>query len=221
MCGRYTLSAPEGALVEAFDVPSLTFDLQPRYNIAPGQPCPTVGEDRAGRRIGLLEWGLLPAWKDEPKGPFINARAESVATKASFREAFRRRRCLIPADGFYEWKTEEGEKRPYWLHPSDGGLLSFAGIWESWSRPGQEPRHGFAILTTDANDEVAQVHDRMPLVIAPEDRDTWLDRTSGGESLHRLMRPAPAGTFRLRRVSSRVNRPSEDDPELVDPVSEQ
>ncbi|NNF26995.1 MAG: SOS response-associated peptidase [Gemmatimonadetes bacterium] len=220
MCGRYTLTAPEGALVEAFDVPSLTFDLQPRYNIAPGQPCPVVGEDREGRRIGLLEWGLLPAWKDEPKGPFINARAESVATKASFRDAFRRRRCLIPADGFYEWKTEDGKKRPYWLHPSDEGLLSFAGIWESWSRPGQEPRHGFAILTTDANAEVSQIHDRMPVIVEAGDRDAWLSRTSEAGALQRLTRPAPAGTLRLRPVSARVNRPSEDGPELLEPVAD-
>ncbi len=220
MCGRYTLSAPEGALVEAFDVPALNFDYHPRYNIAPGQPCPVVAEDGEGRRMGLIEWGFLPAWKEEPKGPFINARAESVATKASFREAFRRRRCLLPADGFYEWKAEGSTKTPYWLHPADGGILSFAGIWESWTRPGREPRHGFAILTTDANEEVSQIHDRMPLVIAPEDRDAWLSRTSRGESLRRLMRPAPAGTFRLHAVSSRVNRPAEDDSALVEPVAE-
>lgn len=221
MCGRYTLAAPEGALIEAFDVPALTFDYHPRYNIAPGQPCPVVAEDREGRRMGLLEWGFVPSWKDEPKGPFINARAESVATKASFREAFRRRRCLLPADGFYEWKAEGSAKAPFWLHPALGGLLSFAGIWETWARPGHESRHGFAILTTDANEEVAEIHDRMPLVIAPQDRDTWLARTSSRDSLHRLMRPAPAGTFSLRRVSSRVNRPSEDDPGLVDPATEQ
>ncbi|NNF12408.1 MAG: SOS response-associated peptidase [Gemmatimonadetes bacterium] len=221
MCGRYSLSAPEGALVEAFDVPALTFDYRPRYNLAPGQPCPVVAEDREGRRIGLIDWGFLPAWKEEPKGAYINARAESVASKASFREAFRRRRCLIPADGFYEWRAEGSTKTPYWLHPRHGGLLSFAGVWESWTRSGYEPRHGFAILTTHASEEVSQIHDRMPLVIASEDRDVWLNRTTGVEALLRLIGPAPAGTFSLHRVSARVNRPSEDDAGLVEPITDE
>lgn len=220
MCGRYTLAAPEGALLETFDVPALTFEYRPRYNVAPGQACPVLAEDREGRRMGLLEWGFIPSWKDEPTGVLINARSESVAAKASFREAFRRRRCLVPADGFYEWKAEGGRKVPHWIHPAGGGLVSFAGIWESWKRPGSEPRHTLAILTTDANEEVSTVHHRMPVVIAPDDRDAWLSRATDVDRLLGLMGPAPAGTFRLRPVSTRVNRPSEDDAGLVDAVAD-
>lgn len=218
MCGRYALGASEEELLEAFDVPGLTFEHHPRYNIAPGQLAPVVAEDDRGRRMGLLEWGFLPAWKDEPTGAFINARAESVARKASFREAFARRRCLVPADGFYEWKAREGKKIPHWIHPPAGGVISFAGIWEPWTRPGAEPRHTFAILTTDANAEVAPIHDRMPVVVAPEDRDRWLDRSTPARRLRELLGPAEDCSFDVREVSTRVNRPDDDDPGLIEPV---
>jgi putative SOS response-associated peptidase YedK len=221
VCGRYTLAAPEDEILEAFDVPMLTFEYRPRYNIAPGQPAPVVAEDRKGRRIGLLEWGFLPAWKDEPGRSFINARSESVATTKSFREAFRRRRCLIPADGFYEWKAEGGRKIPYWIHPLEGVVVSFAGIWETWRGPHGEPsgpRHTFAVLTTDANAEASTIHDRMPVVIAPEGRDLWLDRDAPLDAVTELLRPAPDGSFDVRRVSTRVNRPDDDDAELIEPV---
>lgn len=218
MCGRYTLAVPEGALIETFDVPGLTFEYRPRYNVAPGQPCPVVAEDRDGRRLGLLEWGFLPGWKDEPAGPFINARSETVASRTSFAEAFRRRRCLVPADGFYEWRAEGGTKMPYWIHPVGTDLVSFAGIWETWSRPGTGPRHTFAILTTEANDEVSAIHHRMPVVVSAQDRAAWLSRGTDGEQLRRLLAPAPSGTFQMHRVSTRVNRTAEDDAELVEPV---
>lgn len=218
MCGRYTLSAPEDAVVEAFDVPELTFEYQPRFNIAPGQRAPVVAQDRKGRRMGLLEWGFLPAWKDEPTGSFINARAESVASKSSFREAFRRRRCLVPADGFYEWRDEEGRKVPYWIHPPGSDLIAFAGIWETWQRPGVEPRHTFAILTTDANREVSAIHHRMPVVVPAQDRDAWLDQATEPERLESVLGPAPDGVFEVRRVSTRVNRADDDDEALLDPV---
>lgn len=218
MCGRYALEASEEELIEAFDVPGLTFEHHPRYNIAPGQLAPVVAEDDRGRRMGLLEWGFLPAWKDEPTGACINARAESVARKASFREAFARRRCLAPADGFYEWKAREGKKIPHWIHPPAGGVISFAGIWEPWTRPGAEPRHTFAILTTDANAEVAPIHDRMPVVVAPEDRDRWLDRSTPPGRLRDLLVPAEDGSFGVREVSTRVSRPDHDDPGLIEPV---
>jgi putative SOS response-associated peptidase YedK len=164
VCGRYTLAAGAGELVEAFDVPIPDFDLGPRYNIAPGQPAAVVAEDRRGRRMGLLTWGLIPGWQDEPRKPLINARSESVHRRASFREAFERRRCLVPADGFYEWKREGDRKVPFWIRPEGDGLMSFAGVWERWSRRGARPRHTFAILTMPASAKLAPIHDRMPVV---------------------------------------------------------
>ena len=225
MCGRYTLAVPEDALLEAFDVPDLTFDYAPRYNVAPGGPAPVVAEDGDGRRIGLLEWGFLPSWKDEPTNPFVNARAESVASKRSFAEAFRRRRCLVPADGFYEWRSEDGRKVPYWFHPSDGGVISFAGIWETWRPPGSgdgadEARHTFAILTTDANADVSPVHHRMPVVIPASGRDHWLDRAASVDALEDLLSAPPDGAFEARRVSARVNRADADDARLIEPVDD-
>lgn len=218
MCGRYTLAANADELVEAFDVPPPAFDLPSRYNIAPGQDVPVVAEDRHGRRMGLLTWGLVPGWTDEPGRGIINARSESVADKPSFREAFERRRCLVPADGFYEWKKGGGAKIPYWIHPRDGGVISFAGIWERWSRPGAEPRHTFAILTTDASEDVAPIHDRMPVVVGPADRERWLDRSADPRELLDLLRPPPAGTLVSHAVSKRVNRPAEDDAGLIEAV---
>ncbi|KPJ81128.1 MAG: hypothetical protein AMS19_08675 [Gemmatimonas sp. SG8_23] len=227
MCGRYTLATPADELIEAFDVETLHFDLLPRYNIAPGQDAPVVAEDSRGRRIGLLRWGFVPAWRDDPGSGIVNARSETVARKPSFREAFSRRRCLVPADGFYEWKrrtTDFGPgsggavRQPYWIHPVDGGVVSFAAIWETWRGPGAEPRTTFAILTTDANEDVRPIHDRMPLIVSLEDRDAWLDRATSPERLNRMLHPAPNGALRAWPVSTRVNRVGEDDPELIQPV---
>lgn len=218
MCGRYTLAAGSEELVEAFEVPPLTFDWSPRYNIAPGQAAPVVATDRRGRRIGLLTWGLVPGLVEQPGAGMINARSESVLAKPSFREAFERRRCLVPADGFYEWKREGAAKVPYRIFPSAGGLLSFAGIWETWSRPGLEPRHTFAILTTEANEDVDPLHDRMPAIVGSADRERWLDRSADPRSLQALLRPAPMGSLVSHAVSTRVNRPSEDDAGLIEPL---
>jgi len=217
VCGRYTLAASEEALLEAFDGAELTFEHEPRYNIAPGQRAPVVAQDGGGRRIGLLTWGFVPAGEDGRRG-YINARAESVAVKRSFREAFARRRCLIPADGFYEWVRENGRKMPYWFYPDPGEVVSFAGIWTSGRRPDTESLHTFAIITTDANEEVRPVHDRMPAVIARSDRDRWLDRSTDVAGALRLLDPAPPGTFSARRVSTRVNRADQDDARLIEPV---
>lgn len=229
MCGRYTLATPADGLVEAFDVPSLTFEWAPRFNIAPGQLAPIVAEDRRGRRMGLLTWGFVPAGRGRPGRPLINARAESVASRPSFRAAFRRRRCLVPADGFYEWKRvdvgrkgggvgrDAGKSTPWWIHPVAGEPISLGGIWERWRGLDGEQHHGFAILTTAASPDVSAVHDRMPLMVRAGDRADWLDRETPEDRLASLLVPAPRGTFGLHRVSSRVNRASEDDPRLIEP----
>ena len=218
MCGRYALASSTDELVEAFDVPVPTFEWAPRYNVAPSQRAPVVAEDSRGRRMGLLTWGLAPGWMDDPGPGFINARSESVHTKPAFRDAFERRRCLVPADGFYEWAQEGRGKVPHWLHPAGGGVLSFAGLWDTWSRPGADPRHTFTILTTGANGEVRPIHDRMPVVIVPDSRDAWLSRDTDSAALRALLRPAPDGAFLVRRVSTRVNKTVEDDAGLLEEV---
>lgn len=218
MCGRYTLAANADELVEAFDVPVPAFDLAPRWNIAPSQLAPVVAADRHGRRLGLMTWGFVPASAGEPGGGMINARVESVRTRPSFREAIEHRRCLVPADGFYEWKRDGDGKTPFWIHPVAGGVVSFAGIWERWSRPGAEPRHAFAILTTAANADIASLHDRMPVIVSPADRGAWLDRSVDGGAALQLLRATPAGTLVSHPVSTRVNRPAEDDAGLLERV---
>lgn len=217
MCGRYTLTSDADEVLEAFDVPPLAFDYRPRYNVAPGQDAPVVAQDRGGRRMGLMRWGLVPAWADDPSTGFINARAESVTRTPSFRDAFRRRRCLIPSDGFYEWRRDGRTKVPFHFRP-EAGLVSFAGIWERWSRPGRETRYGFAILTVAANEDVAPVHHRMPLVVTPGERAVWLDSATPADVLEALAVPSPPGSFTARRVSTRVNAPTADDPSLLEEV---
>lgn len=219
MCGRYTLAASGHEIVETFDTLPLAFAWSPRYNIAPGQDAPVVASDRRGRRVGLLTWGFPPAWAERPGAGIVNARAETVRTKPAFREAFERRRCLVPADGFYEWRREGGAKVPFWFRPEGGGLLSFAGLWGTWSRAGAGPRHTFVILTTEASADVAWVHGRMPAVVASADRARWLDRGADPRELQALLGPAPAGTLVGRRVGPRVNRVAEDDPGLLDPAA--
>lgn len=218
MCGRYSLTAGTAELVEAFDVPVPEFEMPARYNIAPGQEAVIVAEDRRGRRAGLLTWGLVPSWSQGAGKPLINARSESVLDRPSFRESFERRRCLVPADGFYEWKQENGGKTPYWIHPEDGGLVSFAAIWDRWEPPGEETRHSFAVLTMPSGGAVAAIHDRMPVVIDRSDRARWLARGTDAHDALALVRATEQPLYDCRAVSPRVNRPDQDDPALIDPA---
>src|ERR671916_3384872 len=166
MCGRYTLSTPAGRLAEEFRLDDAV-EIPPSYNVAPTQQVATVLEEE-GRHLEMLRWGLVPSWADDPGigARMINARSETAAEKPSFRSAFRERRCLIPADGFYEWKRENGAKQPYYFHMQEGRPFAFAGLWESWNREGEI--RSCAILTTQANDVVGEIHERMP-VILPRD----------------------------------------------------
>jgi putative SOS response-associated peptidase YedK len=205
-------------LVEVFDVPPLTFPYTPRYNIAPGQEAPVVAVDRRGRRMGPIRWGLVPSWAETLGRGLVNARGETVTSNPSFRDAFVARRCLVPADGFYEWREEETGKVPYWFHASGGGLLALAGIWERWAPPGHDPYHGFAVLTVDANEDVAPVHARMPVLLDRSCWEAWLGDEAPLHQVESLIVPAPAGTLRRHRVSTRVNSTSNDDPGLVEAV---
>ncbi len=223
MCGRYTLTTPLEGLREVFLFEGAP-NLAPRYNIAPTQEVPAVrlGPEDGGRRLVSLRWGLIPSWAKEASigSRMINARAESVAEKPAFRTAFRQRRCLIPADGFYEWQARpSGPKQPYHIARAAGGPFAFAGLWERWSeRGGEEPVESFTIVTTEANRRLAAIHHRMPVILAPADHAAWLDPASGIDALQALLRPAPEEAFVATPVSTRVNAVRHDDPSLVEPA---
>jgi putative SOS response-associated peptidase YedK len=225
MCGRYTLSVPLSNLVDAFDVAPPDFQFVPRYNIAPTQEAPVVAQDSRGRRMGLLRWGLVPSWaKEETIGSrLINARAETAAQKPSFRSAFRHRRCLIPADGFFEWKKEgvggsKGGKIPHWIHLESGEPMAFAGLWERWEQEDQSPLHTFTILTTEAVPGIRDIHPRMPVILPPEDWGPWLDPESDPKGLSRLLRPFESPLLTAYPVSPLVNSPRNDLPECIEAV---
>jgi putative SOS response-associated peptidase YedK len=226
VCGRYTLTVPLSNLVDAFDVPPPEFDYRPRYNIAPTQDVPVVARDERGQRMGLLRWGLIPSWSKDPGvgSRMINARSETAAEKPSFRSAFRRRRCLVPADGFYEWERHEGQsgtkgtRTPHWIHLSSQEPFAFAGLWERWDAPEGPPLFTFTILTTEAAPEMAHIHPRMPVILLPQDRDPWLDPGTEVSALKTFLRPLPGHLLRARMVSTRVNSPRHDDPECLRPA---
>jgi putative SOS response-associated peptidase YedK len=215
MCGRYTLSRTDD-LPGFFEVSEVR--LPPRFNIAPTQPAPVVRLDLAGtREAAMPRWGLIPHWRREPVSgaPMINARAETVHQKPAFRDAFRERRCLVPADGFYEWRRVEGRSQPYLFTLRGGGLFAFAGLWDRFL--GEDtPIESFSIVTCSANDLVAKIHDRMP-VILPRDRfDAWL---AGPPSLAaRLLVPFDPETMRSVAVSPLVNNPRNDGEECLRPL---
>lgn len=197
-------------------------NLQPRYNIAPTQTVNTVRTTQAGgRALVRVRWGLIPPWaKDESiAAKMINARGETVAEKPSFRNAFRERRCLIPTDGFYEWRTEGGHKQPYRITLKDGGGFAFAGLWERWDRAADGvPVETCTIVTTGANDDLAPIHHRMPVILDPADHEAWLD-VGGvtGEDAQRLVRPFPDGALHTVRVSRHVNNARNDDEACILP----
>ena len=225
MCGRYTLTIPLSNLVDFFEVPPPAFEIGPRYNIAPSQDVPVVAQDGRGRRMGLLRWGLVPAWAKDPSigNRLINARSETVGEKPAFRSAFKGRRCLVPADGFFEWMPEGepgsgGGKTPYWIHSADGGPFAFAGLWEKWGSEDQGPLHTFTIITTEAMPKIRDIHPRMPVILSPDLWGSWLDPQTDLQSLSGLLRPSDTPSLRAHPVSSLVNSPRNDLPACVDPV---
>ncbi|HZL31424.1 MAG TPA: SOS response-associated peptidase [Pseudolabrys sp.] len=224
MCGRYTLtSAPQN--IRAL----FCYDEQPnfpaRYNIAPTQPVAIVRIREGRREFALVRWGLLPSWVKDPKqfSLLINARGESLADKPAFRNAIRRRRCLVPADGFYEWKAAGARKQPYFIHAKSGAPLAFAGLWETWIGPNGEEFDSAAIVTTSANRALAGLHDRMPVIVPPEAFDIWLGNASaeGKDDLAAacaVITPSPDDLLESIPVSTDVNRVANDHPKLIEAI---
>jgi putative SOS response-associated peptidase YedK len=223
MCGRYmVLSSPE-AIRRLFGYPEQP-NFPPRYNVAPTQPIAIVRSVEGRRRLALVRWGLIPPWVKNPRvfTLLINARIESVNDKAAFRNAMRRRRCLVPADGFYDWKDDGGRRRPYCVRPRDRGPIAFAGLWETWIGPNGEEMETAAIITTPANRELAGLHDRMPAIVPPENFEAWLDCGKvDAKTAAALCAPAREGLLEAYEISTAVNRTESDGPELTAPVSDQ
>ena len=221
MCGRFVQCATGAVLAARFQLAAPPA-LVPRYNVAPSQSIGAVRIAGAGGREWVtLRWGLVPAWAPEPKTSYstINARAETAAEKPAYRQAFRRRRCLIPADGFYEWRKVGKGKQPYCIAPADGNPFAFAGLWERWERDGQVLESG-TILVTQANALIAPIHDRMPVILDPVAEARWLDpAVTAPPALGPLLAPCPPERLRLWPVGAAVNRPGAEGPELMAPVA--
>jgi putative SOS response-associated peptidase YedK len=218
MCGRFTLRSPASVIAEQFSVFEIP-DLHARFNIAPSQQVPVVRQTNPDTRtLSMLKWGLVPSWAKDTKtgNSLTNARSETVASKPAFRSAFKKRRCLIVADGFYEWQRTEKQKQPYFIHRRDDLPFAMAGLWESWN--GEDgPLESCTIVTTEANDLMQPIHDRMPVILGHDDYATWLDPTQeGGDSLLRLLKPYAGDDFETYTISTRVNSPRNQGPELID-----
>lgn len=230
MCGRFTLTLPGELLgeilLEQLGLAIIPEDYRPRFNVAPSQSVLAARIGSQGREGVMLRWGLIPYWAKDPKIGYqmINARSESVSEKPSFRGAFQKRRCLIPADGFYEWRSVGGKKMPVRFRLRGNRLFAFAGLWESWQPPRDEaPVETFTILTTSANELISPVHERMPVIIDLDDTDAvdlWLDRSVPGDGVRHLLRPFPAEAMEAYAVSPRVNSPKFDDEACVAPLEE-
>ncbi len=219
MCGRFTLRTPAAQIAKYFNTSAQReWQLALRYNIAPTQTVPIVRQSGDGRELALLKWGLIPSWAKDNKiaASLINARAETVAEKPAFRAAFKRRRCLVPADGYYEWKKIDAKtKQPYFIRRRDDQLFAFAGLWEHWEK-GSEPVETFTIITTDANPLTQSVHDRMPVILNPDEFDLWLDpEFEGKEHLQSLLKPYDDNLLTMYPVSRTVNSPKNDSPECI------
>jgi len=222
MCGRYTLTTPGEIIAEIFDL-SEPPQVDARYNVAPTQEVAAirVDEPEGERRFVRLRWGLVPHWADDPAigNRMINARSESAAEKPAFRASFKKKRCLVLADGFYEWqKVAGGKKQPWYFRLASGDPFAFAGLWASWNKGGGEPIESCTLLTTDANDLVRKVHPRMPVILDPADYDLWLDpAVDDRERLQPVLDAFDPARMIAFPVSTRVNSPANDDPSVLEP----
>lgn len=220
MCGRFTSSSPGQIVAETFRL-SETPELAPRYNIAPTQDVAAIRDAEGTRELVALRWGLIPSWSKDPSigNRLINARAETLGEKPAFRSAFRSRRCLIVADGFFEWAREGKGKQPYLIRYRDGRPFGFAGLWERWRDPDGGEVESCTIVTTEPNALVAPIHDRMPVIVPPAGHARWLDPAgSDPEALAALLRPADCDGMVAFAVATAVNNPANDSPECVRPL---
>ena len=220
MCGRYRLTSRDKQIAEHFDIAG-DVEWSPRYNIAPAQQVAVIRQEREGnhahREFSLLRWGLIPYWAKDPLGfKTINAMAETAAVKPAFRDAMKRRRCLIPADGFYEWRRIGKEKQPYNIGMADDSIFAMAGLWDRWKDEDSKGIETCAILTIAPNSLLAEVHDRMPLIIGRDNYERWLDRsTTDPEKLADMLAPFDAASMKKYPVSTRVNSVINDDEECL------
>ncbi|MBN2130541.1 MAG: SOS response-associated peptidase, partial [Sedimentisphaerales bacterium] len=219
MCGRFTLRAPASVVAEQFAVFAMP-PFTPRFNIAPTQPAPVV-RMAPHRECVALRWGLIPGWAKDPAigARLINARAETAAAKPAFRASMRRRRCLVVADGFYEWRRQGKAKQPYFIHLRDDRPFGFAGLWESWEGAAEGPLETCTILTTEANSLIAPLHDRMPVILPPDAYEAWLDSAVADPGrLAPLLRPYAGDEMAAYPVSPYVNSPAHEGEKCVEPV---
>jgi putative SOS response-associated peptidase YedK len=220
MCGRFTLRTPAKEIAEFFDV--AVPNIESRYNIAPSQPVAVVrfNPGEGNRELVMLRWGLIPSWAKDPKVGYkmINARAETVATKPAFRRTFAQKRCLVVADGFYEWKKTGGRKQPYFIHMRNDEPFAFAGLWEHWAGNGEEI-DSCTIIVTEANELLRPIHDRMPVIVDRHNYDVWLDPTcEDRETLEQTLQPFRSSELEAYPVSTAVNKPENDFQKCVERV---
>jgi putative SOS response-associated peptidase YedK len=221
MCGRFTNSAKSAQISKEFKVSAKNQTEKPRYNIAPSQMIDTILSLDGERVLSQLKWGLIPSWAKGADNQMINARAETITEKPSFREAFQKRRCIVPATGFYEWKKGRDGKQPFYFHLPNKEVFGFAGLYEEWlDKESGEILETCTIITTAANDVLKPVHDRMPVILSPKGYDEWLDeKIKDSERLKNLLKPYPANEMTAHPVSKSVNVPDADSSELIVPLN--
>jgi len=222
MCGRFVITSPPAALRQAFGYVEQP-NFPSRYNIAPTQPVPVVILENGGRHFRLMRWGLIPAWTKDPRkiSLMFNARSETVQHRPAFKNAIKRRRCLIPADGYYEWQDAGGRRRPYFIYRRDGRAIGLAALAETWMGPNGEEMDSVAIVTAPASADLAVLHHRVPVTISPGDFERWLDcRANDVETAMALLSGPREGEFSWHQVSARVNRAADDDAQLILPITE-
>ncbi len=222
MCGRFAMKASDEKVTARFAVQESLFSIRPRYNVAPSQIVGVI-LDNGMRYLEGLKWGLIPSWSKDPKigNKLINARGETLAEKPSFRTAYKRRRCLIPATGFYEWKKEGDQRIPMYIHLKDHELFGMAGLWEEWQAPDGSFVRTFTIITSPPNGLMETIHSRMPAILKPEDEAMWFDPSlQNSKELQALFQPYPAEAMTTHPVSKHVNSPANDDAHCIEPDQE-